>query len=68
MREDKRSRSDAELVSKIEGGFEALEEVVYWLEILVDSGITKIEQVAELMKEAEELIAILISRAKTIES
>ena len=54
MREDKRSRSDAELVSKIEGGFEALEEVVYWLEILVDSGITKIEQVAELMKEAED--------------
>jgi len=62
VREGKRSRSDAELISKIDGGLQELEETVYWLELLVDSGIVK----AELMKEADELISILVSSAKTI--
>ena len=66
MREGKRSRSDAELVSKIEGGLQELEETLYWLELLVDSGIIKAEQVVELMKEADELIAILVSSAKSV--
>jgi len=66
VREGKRSRSDAELISTIEGGLQELEETIYWLEMLVDSGIIKVEQMAELMKEADELIAILISSAKTI--
>ena len=30
-REGKRSRSDVELISKIEGGLQELEESVYWL-------------------------------------
>ena len=67
VREGKRSRSDAKLIRKIEGGLEELEETVYWLEMLVDSGIIKIEQMAELIKEADELIAVLVSSAKTIE-
>ena len=66
VREGKRSRSDVELISKIEGGLQDLEETVYRLELLVDSGIIKTEQMAELMKEADGLIAILVSRVKTI--
>jgi four helix bundle protein len=66
VREGKRSRSDAELVSKIEGGLQELEETVYWLELLVDSGIVKAEHMAELLKEADELISILVSSAKTV--
>jgi four helix bundle protein len=58
---------DAELIRKIEGDLQELEEMVYCLEMLVDSGIIKIEQMAELMKEADELIVILVSSAKTIE-
>jgi len=34
------------------------------LEILVDSGIIKAEHMVELMKEADELIAVLISSEK----
>jgi four helix bundle protein len=64
--EGKRSRSDAELFSKIEGGLQELEETVYWLELPVDSGIIKIENMAELLKEAEELISNLVSSLKTI--
>ena len=66
VREGKRSRSDAELISKIEGGLQELEETVYWLEILVDAGIVKADRMKELLEEANELIAILVTSAKTL--
>ena len=47
-------------------GLQELEETVYWLELPVDSGIIKKEQMAVLMKEADELIASLVSIAKTV--
>lgn len=68
VREGKRSRSDAELISKIEGGLQELEATVYWLELLVDSGIAKAERMAELLKEADELIAILVTSARTVKT
>lgn len=66
VREGKRSRSDAELISKIEGGLQELEETVYWLELLVDAGIVKADRMKELLAEANELIAILVTSAKTL--
>ena len=68
VREGKRSRSDAELISKIEGGLQELEETVYWLELLVDSGMVKAERMAELLKEADELIAILVTSSRTVKT
>jgi len=65
VREGKRSRSDAELISKIEGGLQELEETVYWLELLAESGIVKAARLDELMKEADELTAILVTSAKS---
>ncbi len=66
VREGKRSRSDAELISKIEGGLQELEETVYWLELLGESGIVTVGRLEELMKEAEELTAILVTSAKIV--
>lgn len=68
VREDKRSRSDAELISKIEVSLQELEETVYWLELLVDSGMVKTERMAELLKEADKLIAILVTSARTVKT
>ncbi len=68
LREGKRSRSDAEMISKTEGALQELEESVYWLELLVDSGLVKSESLADLMKEADELTAILVSSAKTLKA
>ena len=65
-REAVRSRSDAEFISKIEGGLQELEESVYWMELLVESGIIKTERLEELMKEADELTAILVTSVKTM--
>ena len=68
VREGRRSRSDAELVSKIEGGLQELEETVYWLELLVDAGMVKPEQMTELLTEADELTAILVTGARTVKT
>ena len=63
-REGIRSRSDAEFISKIEGGLQELGESIYWMELLVESGIIKTERLDELMKEADELTAILVTCVK----
>ncbi|MCL0102903.1 hypothetical protein M1N93_02950 [Dehalococcoidia bacterium] len=41
---------------------------MYWFELLVDSGIVKAELLSDLMKEADELIAILVTSVKTIKA
>ena len=64
-REAKRARSTAEFVSKIECGLQELEETVYWLELLTDARIVDPTRLRALQQEAEELIAILVSSAKT---
>jgi four helix bundle protein len=63
-----RSRSNAEFISKIESGLQELEETVYWLNLLIDSGIIKKAQVSELCDEADELTAILVASVKTVKN
>ena len=63
-----RSRSNAEFISKIEAGLQELEETVYWLNLLIDSGIIKKEQLSELCNEAEELTAIFVASVKTVKN
>ena len=64
-REATRARSGAEFVSKIECGLQELEESVYWMELLVDAEIVPVAKLSELLGEAEELISIFVSSAKT---
>jgi len=47
VREGKRSRSDGEMISKIEGALQELEESLYWLELLIESGIAKPELLSD---------------------
>jgi four helix bundle protein len=65
-REAHRARSDAEIVSKLEGALQELDETLYWLEVLVDAEIVPLRGVEPLMQEANELIAILVTSVKTI--
>ncbi len=66
LREGKRNRSDAELIGKTEVALQELEETIYWLELLSESGIVKAERLADLIKEADELNAILGTSVKTV--
>jgi len=68
LREGKRSRSDAEMTSKIESVLQELEETGYWLELLAEAGIIKAQFLADLQREREELTAILVASVKTLKS
>ena len=63
-REGMRARSNAEFISKVEGGLQELEESQYWLELLVESKIIKENLLTDLYQESEELKAIMITCAK----
>ena len=63
-REATRSRSNAEFISKIQGGLQELEETSYWLELTVESGVFALARVKDLMEEANELTAILTTCVK----
>lgn len=64
-REAQRARSNAEFVSKFEGGMQELEETLYWLELLEESGTGVGDRVSILQKEANELMAIMVTSVKT---
>lgn len=63
-REANRARSNAEFISKIEGGLQELDETAYWLELLIESGILKPSFLSDLQNEANELTAILVTCVK----
>ena len=48
-REASRARSNAEFISKIEGGLMELEETAYWLELLCEAEIVPAERLFEVV-------------------
>ncbi len=68
MREGKRSRSDAEMISKTESALQELEETAYWLELLAESGMVDSKKLAGLRNEADQLTAFLVTSAKTLKA
>ncbi|MFG6104226.1 four helix bundle protein [Leptolyngbyaceae cyanobacterium CCMR0082] len=63
-REANRARSNAEYISKIEVGLQELEETVYWIELLIEAKIVDSQNLQNLLNEADQLIAILVSCVK----
>lgn len=63
-REGCRARSDAEFISKLEGGLQELEETADWLELLIEGEIVSRALLDDLYKEADELIAIFVTCVK----
>ena len=63
-REAIRARSDAEFISKLEGGLQELEETRYWLELLRDVNIMDWSRLSDLDHEADELTRILVTVVK----
>lgn len=67
-REAKRARSDAEFISKVEGGMQELEETLYWFELLMQSQIVSAAKLQPLSEEAEEIMAMMVSSVKTVKA
>jgi four helix bundle protein len=64
-REAKRARSTAEFISKVEVALQELDETIYWLELLCESEIVAETRLSSLKDEAEQLMKILVTSAKT---
>jgi four helix bundle protein len=60
-REAQRAKSDADFISKVEGGLQELEESLYWLELLAESGLVDAKALIPINKETDELLAIFVS-------
>jgi four helix bundle protein len=60
-----RARSNADFISKIGITLEEADESVYWMELIVESGIKSEKQLSLLMKEGNELVAILVASSNT---
>src|SRR5229473_1975511 len=54
-----RGRSRAEFISKIGVAEEEADETVLWLELIVDDKLLPEKKIAPLLKEANELVAIM---------
>lgn len=67
-REAFRARSNAEFISKLQGGIQELEETRYWLELLLEAAILSAPKLRPLMDEADELMSILITCVKSAKS
>jgi four helix bundle protein len=63
-----RARSKAEFVSKMGIVVEEADETVFWLELLMDSGLVKPTKLAQIFAEANELLAIFSASRSTARS
>jgi four helix bundle protein len=60
-----RGRSRGDFVSRMGIVEEECDESLHWIDVLVELGLVSQERVEELRKEADEIIAIVVSSIKT---
>lgn len=60
-----RARSRAEFIAKLGVVLEESDESVFWLELLLESGIVGEERIGALIKEAKELTSIFVASLRT---
>ena len=63
-----RARSKAEFVAKLGIVVEEADETVFWLELLVDAQVIRHAQIANVVTEANELLAIFAASQRTVRS
>jgi len=60
-----RARSNPDFVNKLRIVEEECDESLFWMELLVDNNLIQASRLSKLMKEADEILAIVVSSAKT---
>jgi len=58
----------ADFIAKMGIVEEETDESIYWMELLVETGLMNKERLEELMKEANEILAIVVTSIKTTKS
>ena len=60
-----RARSRAEFVAKLGIVIEEADESAFWLDLIIESGLLKEDLVEPILKETDEILAIMISSSNT---
>ncbi len=61
----RRAKSTADFVHKMAIVEEEADECLYWMELLVEAGIVKESVLADLIREADEITAIVVATIRT---
>jgi len=59
-------KSDKDFLNKLKMVEEELDETLYWLELIVESGLLKANLLDDLIKENQELFKIIVSSITTM--
>lgn len=63
-----RAKSRPDFISKMGTVEEEADESLYWMEMLVDAGLLPKEKMAALIKEATEIVAMVVASIRTARS
>lgn len=66
--ESQHAKSDADLISKIEGSLQELEETTYWLELLDKMNLFSPRKLQPIRQETKELTAIFVTIVKKVKA
>lgn len=61
-----RARSAADFIAKLGIVIEEADESCFWLEIIIESGLLKQQLVESLLKESNEITAIMVASCNSI--
>jgi four helix bundle protein len=61
-----RGKSTADVIAKLAIVEEEADETIYWLELLVEAKIVPNARVVEVVKEANEIVAMTVASIKTL--
>jgi four helix bundle protein len=61
-----RSRSPAEMISKLSVVEEEADESCFWMELMAEHGIMQADKLAPLLREADELTAIMVASRRML--
>ena len=60
-----RAKSSPDFINKLKIVEEETDETIYWLEVFEESGLLTTQQTANLKKEAEEILSIVVASINT---
>ncbi len=61
-----RAKSTPDMINKMKIVEEESDETMYWIEILVETGLVSQEQIKDIYKETNEILAMTVTSLKTL--
>lgn len=61
-----RAKSTADIIAKLSLVEEEADESLFWMELIVESGLLPQERLTELMSETNEILAMTVASIKTL--